>query len=140
MREQFKIKLDKEDIELWNLFDYLGLNCHRLEFDEVIPTAIIDYTADIWLRDYGISNVSFNIDNIDINVVLVLDKETISDRIMGKLVRMKNFDEAHDTVRVEFDIKVDQTWRVDNELKIEKNNGVPQDLDIELTRRKITVS
>lgn len=138
MREQFRIKLENNQIDLWNLYEYIGISKETANIDDVKATAIIEYDVDIDMVNYGIRDVSFNIRDIVFTLDIVIDKHSLTTEEMAFL--RVAFEEDSDTFRIEFEIGLDETWRVDNELKIEKNNGVPQDLDIELTRRKITVS
>lgn len=138
MKEQFKIKLENNQIDLWNLYEYIGISKETANIDDVKASAVIEYDVDIDMVNYGIRDVSFNIRDVVFTLDIVIDKHSLTTEEIATL--RVAFEENESTFRIEFEIGLDETWGVDNELSIGKNNGVPENLSIELTAKRMTVS
>lgn len=138
MNEQFKIELKDRHIDLYNLCQYLGLPA-VIDTDKDI-TATVKYSIMIDSRSWGIKDIDISIDSILISGIITMYKEALTEKELELLKKSWIFTEYSETIDIDFNVIVNEKWTITNELSIQKNNGVPENIEIELTAKRITVS
>lgn len=140
MNEQFQKTIKDKDIDVYDLYKYLGLNIDTANIEDKDFKAIVRYRVVIEARNYGIKDINIVIESIDLGGVVTVDKESLTIQELESLNKKYICAESTYTIDIELDFNIDKDWKIYDELSIQKNNGVPENIEIELTAKRINVS
>lgn len=140
MNELFKKTLRGKEVDLYNLYLFLGLDTETTNIDDEGIEVIILYRVMIDARYYGIKDISITIEDIKVSGTITIDKASLSKHDLELIKKVYLYTEYSETIDINPEINIDNEWTITNELSIQKNNGVPENIEIELTAKRINVS
>lgn len=140
MNEQFQKTIKDKDIDVYDLHKYFGLNIDTTDITDHDIAAIITYRVEIDARPYGIKDINITIEDIRIAGIITIDKESLTEHELELIKKVYICTEYSNEVDVDLEVNIDKDWKIYDELSIERNYGVPQNIEIELTAKRINVS
>lgn len=138
MTMNYNITLKNDKINLWNVYRYLSINSKTAQIDEEIKTAQISYTIIIYEREYGINDITVDINDIVIDIALFLDDDSLTEYEMAQLKEIFQYKKVDDALLLEIHTKRDG-WKINHELTIIKNYATPTSMDVDLLTKTITI-